>query len=170
MVTNAHVVAGASSVAVTSDVTGHRGQGIVVLFDPELDLALVRTPDLVFRPLQLAGAAPGRGTVGAALGHPNGGALTVIPAAVSAEIRARGRDLYATHIVIRDILELRAPVEPGDSGGPLVLADGTVGGVVFAESRTDASIGYALDPLAVADRVNPLLGRTTAVDTGACIR
>src|SRR5664280_1039097 len=170
VVTNAHVVAGASSVAVTSDVTGHRHAGIVVLFDPELDLALVRTPDLVFRPLQLAGAAPARGTVGAALGHPNGGALTVVPAAVSAEIRARGRDLYATHIVIRDILELRAPVEPGDSGGPLVLADGTVGGVVFAESRTDASVGYALDPLAVADRVNPLLGRTAAVDTGACIR
>jgi S1-C subfamily serine protease len=170
VVTNAHVVAGASSVAVTSDVTGHRGRGVVVLFDPELDLALVRTPDLVFRPLVLAGSAPGRGTVGAALGHPNGGALTVIPAAVSAEIRARGRDLYATHIVIRDILELRAPVEPGDSGGPLVLADGTVGGVVFAESRTDAAVGYALDPLAVADRVNPLLGRTAAVDTGACLR
>ena len=44
VVTNAHVVAGASSVAVTSDVTGHRGRGVVVLFDPELDLALVRTP------------------------------------------------------------------------------------------------------------------------------
>ncbi len=170
VVTNAHVVAGASSVAVTSDVTGRRGRGVVVLFDPELDLALVRTPDLVFRPLRLSAAAPGRGTVGAALGHPNGGALTVIPAAVSAEIRARGRDLYASHIVIRDILELRAPVEPGDSGGPLVLADGTVGGVVFAESRTDAGVGYALDPLAVADRVNPALGRTSAVDTGACLR
>ena len=170
VVTNAHVVAGASSVAVTADVTGRNGRGVVVLFDPELDLALIRTPDLVFRPLQLSATAPGRGTVGAALGHPNGGALTVIPAAVSAEIRARGRDLYASHIVIRDILELRAPVEPGDSGGPLVLADGTVGGVVFAESRTDASVGYALDPRAVADRVNPLLGRTAAVDTGACIR
>ncbi len=170
IVTNAHVVAGATGVMVTSDVTARRGRGIVVAFDPELDLALVRTPDLVFRPLRFAAAAPGRGTLGAALGHPNGGALTVIPAAVSAEIRARGRDLYAGHIVIRDILELRAPVEPGDSGGPLVLEDGSVGGVVFAESRTDAGIGYALDPLAVADRVNPLLGRTTAVDTGACLR
>jgi S1-C subfamily serine protease len=72
--------------------------------------------------------------------------------------------------VIRDILELRAPIEPGDSGGPFLLADGSVGGMVFAESRTDPGIGYALDPLAVADRVNPLLGRTAAVDTGACLR
>ena len=117
-------------------------------------------------PARFAPEAPGRGTVGAALGHPNGGALTVIPAAVSAEVRARGRDLYATRTVVRDVLELRAPVEPGDSGGPFVLADGSVGGVVFAESRTDPEVGYALDPLAVADRVMPLLGRTAAVDTG----
>lgn len=170
VVTNAHVVAGATSVAVTADESGRRVRGTVVFFDPELDLALVRTPDLVLRPLRLAAAAPGRGTVGSALGHPNGGALTVIPAAVSTEIRARGRDLYGTSTVIRDILELRAPIEPGDSGGPLMLADGSVGGVVFAESRTDPGVGYALDPVAVADRVNPMLGRTAAVDTGACLR
>jgi S1-C subfamily serine protease len=170
VVTNAHVVAGATGVAVTADATGRRARGTVVFFDPELDLALVRTADLVLLPLRFAAAAPGRGTVGAALGHPNGGALAVIPAAVSAEVRARGRDLYATHAVIRDILELRAPIEPGDSGGPFLLADGSVGGVIFAESRTDAAVGYALDPLAVADRVNPLLGRTAAVDTGACLR
>jgi S1-C subfamily serine protease len=170
IVTNAHVVAGGTSVSLTADVSGRRGRGTVVFFDPELDLALVRTPDLVLRPLQFAAVAPGRGTVGAALGHPNGGVLTVIPAAVSAEIRARGRDLYATRTVVRDILELRAPVEPGDSGGPFLLADGSVGGVIFAESRTDAGVGYALDPRAVAERVNPLLGRTNAVDTGTCLR
>jgi len=170
IVTNAHVVAGSSGVSVTADVSGRRVRGTVVFFDPELDLALVRTPDLVLRPLGFAAAAPGRGTFGAALGHPNGGALAVIPAAVSTEIRASGRDLYGTHTVIRDILELRAPVEPGDSGGPFLLADGSVGGVVFAASRTDPAVGYALDPLAVANRVSPLLGRTAAVDTGACLR
>ena len=46
----------------------------------------------------------------------------------------------------RDILELRAEVEPGDSGGPLVLENGTIGGLVFAESRADESVGYALTP------------------------
>ena len=48
------------------------------------------------------------------------------------------------------MLELRAAIEPGASGGPLVLPNGTVGGVVFAESRTDETVGYALDPAAVA--------------------
>ena len=170
VVTNAHVVAGATSVSVTTETTGRRASGSVVLFDPELDVALIRTPDLVFRPLQFAAAAPGRGTVGAALGHPNGGALAVIPAAVTAEIHASGRDLYGTRTVIRDILELRAPIQPGDSGGPFLLSDGRVGGVVFAQSRTDDGVGYALDPNAVADRVLPLLGRTATVDTGTCLR
>jgi uncharacterized membrane protein required for colicin V production len=50
IVTNAHVVAGGSGVTVTADATGRRARGVVVFFDPELDLALVRTPDLVFRP------------------------------------------------------------------------------------------------------------------------
>jgi S1-C subfamily serine protease len=170
LVTNAHVVAGATDVTVTADATSRRARGTVVLFDPDLDIALIWTRDLVLRPLRLAATTPERGTVGAALGHPNGGAVSVIPAAVSAEISARGRDLYGTATAIRDILELRAPVQPGDSGGPFVLADGSVGGVVFAQSRTDAGIGYALDPLAVAERVDPLLGRTTAVATGACLR
>ena len=67
------------------------------------------------------------------------------------------------------MLEVRAPIEQGDSGGPLVLEDGTVGGVVFAESRTNEDVGYALAPAAVATRVAPGVGRTAAVDPGACI-
>jgi S1-C subfamily serine protease len=72
--------------------------------------------------------------------------------------------------VSRTIVELRASIDQGDSGGPLVLADGSVGGVVFAEARTDENVGYALSPTAVARAVEPSLGRTSAVATGACIR
>jgi S1-C subfamily serine protease len=72
--------------------------------------------------------------------------------------------------VTRDILELRAEVEPGDSGGPLVLEDGTVAGVVFAESRSDESVGYALAAGVVDARVAPAIGRTSSVDVGPCLR
>lgn len=167
-VTNAHVVAGAERVSL-SGVAGS-ARGTVVMFDPELDVALIRARDLRTPALVLAAEAPGRGTIGAALGHPNGEGLTALPAAVTAEIRARGRDLYGEVPVTRDVLELRAAVEPGVSGGPLVLPNGTVGGVVFAESRTDESIGYALDPVAVAVAIMPSIGETEAVDTGPCIR
>jgi S1-C subfamily serine protease len=166
--TNAHVVAGAERVTLRSG--GASARGTVVLFDPDLDVALVRAADLALPVLELADEAPGRGTVGAALGHPNGSGLTVLPAAVTAQVRARGRDLYGKAPVVRDILELRAAVEPGVSGGPLVLADGTVGGVVFAESRTDDEVGYALDPSAVAVAIGPGIGETRPVSTGTCIR
>jgi S1-C subfamily serine protease len=92
----------------------------------------------------------------------------VSAAAVSREIHAVGRDIYDQHQVTRDVLELHATVERGDSGGPFVLADGTVGGLVFAQSRSDADVGYALSPTAVSSRIAGGIGRTGAVDTGDC--
>jgi S1-C subfamily serine protease len=168
-VTNGHVVAGASRVTLAQD--GEKPvAATVVSFDPKLDVAVLRAPTLRLPALVFARRAPQRGTRGAALGHPNGGGLTVIPGAVSAEVRARGRDLSGTAEVIRNVLELRASVDPGDSGGPFILADGTVGALVFAESRTDEAVGYGLDPTDVATAVGPAIGRTDAVDPGACLR
>ena len=168
LVTNAHVVAGASTVRVgTGDAIA---DATVVLFDPELDVALLRAPDILARALAFAGTTPGRGTQGAALGYAGGGPLVIMPAGVTGTYPATGRDIYGTDRVTRDILELRAAVEPGDSGGPLILANGTVGGLVFAESKTDPSVGYALTPQSVAQRIAPLIGSRTKVSTGPCIR
>ena len=170
VVTNAHVVAGSRSRGVR--VTGIAGQvdASVVLFDPALDVAVLRAPDLQAVPLRFAATDPDRGTVGAALGYPGGGSLTIVPAAVTGAYGATGRDIYDRAIVTRQVLELRAQIDRGDSGGPFVLPDGTVGGLIFAEARTDPDVGYALTPTAVATRVAPALGRTGPVDTGECLR
>ena len=50
-----------------------------------------------------------------------------------------------------------------------MLSDGTVGGVVFAEARTDPEVGYALTPTSVRSAIAPALGRTGAVPVGNCI-
>ncbi|MGH2511143.1 MAG: MarP family serine protease [Candidatus Limnocylindrales bacterium] len=179
LVTNAHVVAGSRSVEVGRD-GGSQADASVVLFDPELDVALLYAPGLaaarqgnpspVGPALAFAGQVPPRGTLGAAIGHPGGGAMAIIPSAVTATYRAEGRDIYGGQLVNRQIIELRAGILQGDSGGPLVLADGTVGGVVFAQAQTDPHVGYALSPVDVAARIQPGLGQKTAVDTGACTR
>ncbi|MBA2300776.1 MAG: serine protease, partial [Chloroflexi bacterium] len=78
--------------------------------------------------------------------------------------------IYDKAIVRRQILELRAQIDRGDSGGPFVLRDGTIGGLIFAEARTDPDVGYALSPTAVATRVAPAMGLTDRVATGACLR
>jgi S1-C subfamily serine protease len=167
VVTNAHVVAGGRTVRV--NLNGSAYDASVVLFDPDLDVALLRVPSLGAPALRLASTDPSRGDIGAALGYPGGGGLKILPAAVAGRIEARGRDIYGEHIVTRTILELRAAVDRGDSGGPLVLSDGTIGGVVFAESRTNEDVGYALSAPAVAVAIGPAVGRTSEVDTGACI-
>jgi S1-C subfamily serine protease len=141
-----------------------------VLFDPSLDVAVLWSPDLHARPLRFANSDPGRGSVGAALGYPGGGPLMIVPAAVTGSYRATGRDIYDEARVDRDILELRAQIDRGDSGGPFVLQDGTIGGLVFAEARSDPDVGYALTPTSVAVRVTPAVGRREVVATGDCLR
>lgn len=166
VVTNAHVVAGARTTRV--NLGGAAYDAAPVLFDPSLDVAVLYAPKLKASALRFAADDPGRGDEGATLGFPGGGPLTIVAAAVSRELEAQGRDIYDEHRVTRAVLELRAEIEPGDSGGPFVLADGTVGGLVFAQSRTDPEVGYALTPTSVATRVAPAVGRTTEADTGPC--
>ena len=168
VLTNAHVIAGGRTIRVSS-ATG-RYDATPVVFDPELDVALLRVPDLLAPPLQLAGDAPKRGTPAAVLGYPGGGPLRIVAAAVADTYPALGRDIYATEHVRRDIVEIRSDIERGNSGGPLMLPDGTVGGVVFAEARTDDEVGYALASRAVSERIAPAVGRTEPVATGECLR
>ncbi len=171
LVTNAHVVAGSDRVRVTlGDAANTTTDATVVAFDPKLDVAVLRAPKVSAPVLRFATKDPVRGAIGAALGYPQGGRLTVVAAAVADRYQAIGRDIYGEDRVPREILELRAAIERGDSGGPLILGDGTVGGVVFAESRTDPDVGYALAPVDVSVAVAPALGRTGAVDTGRCER
>lgn len=171
VVTNAHVIAGADEDGIrVADADGKTWDAVPVLFDPNLDVSLLRVIGLDLPALRFATTDPGRGAIAATLGYPGGGPLTVLPAAVTGRYPATGLDIYDKTRVRRDILELRAAIERGDSGGPMILEDGTVGGVVFAESRTNDDVGYALSPTAVAVALAPGFGRTSPVATGACLR
>ena len=168
LVTNAHVIVGADKVLVqTSD---DSFAAVPVLVDLRLDVALLWADGVAAPPLDFTSKEPGRGEVAATIGYSGGGNESVKPATVAATYFATGLDVTNDERVTRRIVELRARVVPGDSGGPLVLEDGTVGGVVFAESRVDPSVGYALSPRDVEDRVSPALGRRQAVPSGPCVR
>jgi S1-C subfamily serine protease len=168
LVTNAHVVTGARSVIVQTSSSSFPAK--VVLLDLDLDVALLHADGLRAPPLQLTGNEPQRGALAAAIGYPGGGNESVEPATVAAAYDAQGLSVTGQSRVTRRIIELRSKVRPGDSGGPLVLENGTVGGVVFAESKVDPSVGYALSPIDVWQRVQPAIGRTAAASTGPCLR
>jgi uncharacterized membrane protein required for colicin V production len=167
VVTNAHVVAGGDAVTLHERSAGaHRG--VVVLFDPALDLAIVKADGVSGGPLPLATEVQPRGTPGATLGYPGGGDLHAHRAAVQTAQPADGLDIYGQEHVTRSIYELRARVRQGDSGGPFVLADGRVAGVVFAASSTDDRVGYALAGGEIADEISRGVAATRPVDTQGC--
>jgi S1-C subfamily serine protease len=168
LVTNAHVVTGARSVLVQTSSDSFRAT--VVLLDLDLDIALLHADGIRAPALTFTSTEPRRGNLAAAVGYPAGGNETVEPATVAAAYYAQGLSVSGKSRVTRRIIELRAKVRPGDSGGPLVLENGTVGGVVFAESKVDPAVGYALSPLEVWQRVRPAIGRTAAAGPGPCMR
>jgi S1-C subfamily serine protease len=168
LVTNAHVIAGSNSVVVQTSQASF--STVPVLVDLKLDIALLYARDLDAPALKFTGTEPTRGVIGATFGYPRGGDAVVEPATVAATYDATGLDVTGDARVTRRILELRAVIEPGDSGGPFLLEDGSVGGVVFAQSRVDpTTVGYALSPLEVRDRVEGAVGRRTPADTGSCL-
>jgi S1-C subfamily serine protease len=167
LVTNAHVVVGSRTIAVQTSKASFTATPVLV--DLELDVAVLRVAGLHEPTLNFRAVAPARGTIGATFGFPGGGNAAVEPATVAAVYDATGLDVTGRARVTRELVELRAAIEPGDSGGPFLLSDGTVGGVVFAESRVDPSVGYALSPKSVQDRIAPALRLTEAVATGPCI-
>ena len=167
LVTNAHVVVGAQSVIVQTSNQSYKATPVFV--DLELDIAVLFANGVTAPPLRFTATEPGRGALGATVGYPGGGNETVTAATVAATYFATGLDVTGAARVTRRILELRAHIIPGDSGGPLVLEDGTVGGVVFAQSKVDPAVGYALATSQVLDDINPALGRVQAVSTGPCV-
>jgi S1-C subfamily serine protease len=167
VVTNAHVVAGIEDNLQVQDARGdHRATP--VLFDPQLDIAVLRTTGLAGTALPLADAEAPRGQGGAVLGYPGGGSFTAGPAAIVRKFAAIGRDIYGRALTRRDVYQLQAQIRQGNSGGPFVRRDGTVLGVVFAASTTEANVGYALTSTEVLPKVRQAAATTNAVSTGPC--
>ena len=167
VVTNAHVVAGEppgqTSVLLPD---GSSRPATVVLYNPNVDLALLYVPGLGETPLPLGDGSSGQ--KGAVLGHPNGqDPLAVQPAAIATEVTALGQDLYDTRNTQRNVLVLAAKLTYGDSGAPLVDTQGKVVGIAFAIAPDRATTAYALS----SSELRPLLAHphSTAVGTEACL-
>jgi S1-C subfamily serine protease len=176
VITNAHVVAGVPQPYVV-DPFGRRHPATPVLFDPRLDLAVLRVAGLNDPALVIDPQVVGRGTSGVVLGYPEGGPFNYRPAAVAASFMATGLDIYGKTQTLRQVYQIDAVVQPGNSGGPLVasgdaarhIPDGTVIGVVFARSTINPHVGYALAMTAVQSDLSRVGASSAPVGTGKCI-
>jgi S1-C subfamily serine protease len=164
--TNAHVVAGIQH-PYAQDANGTHSAR-VVWFDPELDLAVLRVNNLAGHSLTMDTKPADRGTPAAALGYPGGGNFSAAPAAILDEFKAVGHDIYDRGNTSRDVYEIQANIIPGNSGGPLVTRDGSVIGIVFAESTTYNHVGYALTSTQINGELKQGATQTQTVSTGNC--
>ncbi len=142
VVTNNHVVDGATKVVVTLD-DGRELNATVVGRDARTDIAVLKVDAGAKLPFLALGdsdkAQPGDWVV--AMGNPFGLGGTVTAGIVS----ARGRDIGAGPY--DDFLQVDAPINRGNSGGPLFGTDGTVMGVntaIFSPSGGSVGIGFAI--------------------------
>ena len=166
VVTNAHVVAGVAKPQVIDKNGIHKTT--VIWFNPDLDLAVLRSLNLAGKPLDLSNTTLPSGTKGAVLGYPGGGDFHVDPAAIIDAFTATGRNIYNHNTATRQIYSMKADVISGNSGGPLIDKNGTVIGIVFAHSAAYQHVGYALTMPQVIDQLNQAKQNIEPVGTGTC--
>ncbi len=165
VMTNAHVVAGTSSVRV--EWRGVRVPALVVAFDPALDLAVLYAPTLSAPALPMAERPAARGDDAIVLGYPLSGPFDVRAARIRDRRDITGPDIYGSSRVTREVYTIRALVRSGNSGGPLLSPDGEVLGVIFA-AADDPTTGFAVTAQEAAPVAEAGAGRTAPVDTGSC--
>jgi S1-C subfamily serine protease len=159
VVTNQHVVQGASSVSVRFW-NGQTYDAEVVGTDASTDLAVldVDAPASVLSPLQLGDSSDvqvGDGVV--AIGSPFGLEQTVTSGIVS----ALHRQMTAPNeFSINDSIQTDAAINHGNSGGPLLNARGRVIGVnaqIESESGGNDGVGFAIPSNTVRSIVSQLV-------------
>ncbi len=166
LVTNNHVVDGASQVSVRL-ADGSRHDAVVVGTDPTSDLAVLRVDATGLPAATFADELPSVGDTAIAIGSPFGLEGTVTSGVVSALDRA----LSPATGTLTGLLQTDAAINPGNSGGALVDDRGNVIGIntaIISRSGTSGGVGFAVPSVTVTDVVEQLLttGRVERAQLG----
>ena len=142
IVTNNHVVEGASKIEVTFN-DKHKRTATIIGNDPSTDLALIKVDANDLEYLTFADSDQLRvGEWVLAVGNPFNLTSTVTAGIVSA--KARNINILGDGSTIESFIQTDAAINPGNSGGALVNMDGNLVGINAAiASRTGSYEGYS---------------------------
>jgi S1-C subfamily serine protease len=154
VLTNNHVIDGATSISVTDIGNSQTYKANVVGYDRTGDIAVIQLVGA--SGLQVAKIAPsmpavgegvvGVGNAGGAGGTPSaaGGSVIALDQAITASDSGGGNSEN-----LDGLIEMNCAIQPGDSGGALASADGRVVGMDTAASTGSSGIGTASQAYAI---------------------
>jgi serine protease Do len=147
ILTNNHVVTGASTLTVVLDDT-RKMPATVVATDVQHDLALIKISATGLTPVTLGDSSTIQvGQLAIAIGSPLGtftdsvtqGIVSGINRGITVGDRATGTQEDLTGLIQTD-----ASINPGNSGGPLLDASGSVIGIITASASNAQNVGFAI--------------------------
>jgi S1-C subfamily serine protease len=159
IITNNHVVEGASQITVTF-IDGTASKATVVGRDPYSDMAVIKVdvPADKLKPVRLGmSSALVVGDYVVAIGNPYGLADSMTLGIVSAV----GREMDTTgSYKIVDVIQTDAAINPGNSGGPLLNLRGEVVGIntaILSETNQFSGIGFAIPSDTIIREIGSLI-------------
>ena len=169
ILTAAHVLAGAEFVEVI-DSTGTAAEASVVLFDPDLDVAVLRANSASGTAVQLR-AEPARedetGIVVLTRLTADTMEVEIIDVRVLRPVNILTTDIYLEQDVEREGFEVTAPIEPGDSGAMVHLPGGGVG-IIWARSNENEGRAWAVNTPDILLDPDERMELHEPVDVGPC--
>jgi S1-C subfamily serine protease len=165
IVTNNHVIDGASNITVTfSDGTVINASLVGADSNSDLAVLKVNPSGLNLQPVTLDTNTPQVGELAIAIGNPYGEQNTLTVGFVSAVGRLIPTDINATgpSYSIPDIIQTDVAINPGNSGGVLLNDSGKVIGVtqsIDTSSGSSSGVGFAI-PASIVEQVVPALINT----------
>ncbi len=161
IITNHHVIQGASEIDVKIAGLDKPVKAKVVGSDADLDLAVLKVSVNKDLPVLKLGDS-GKIEVGSwviAIGNPYGLDHTVTVGVIS----AKGRPVNISSRLYKNLLQTDAAINPGNSGGPLLDTSGEVIGINTAVNASAQGIGFAIPIGTVKDVLNDLVNKGKVV-------
>ncbi|MFI5227342.1 MAG: S1C family serine protease [Candidatus Limnocylindrales bacterium] len=141
IVTNNHVIAGATAITVTL-ADGRSFTGTVAATDTANDLAIVKIEASGLPTATLGDSSALKpGQLAVAIGSPLGSYPGTVTSGI---VSALGRTITVEDETLTGLIQTDAAINPGNSGGPLIDAGGHVIGIDTAEAGTAQGIGFAI--------------------------
>ncbi|MEO8889136.1 MAG: trypsin-like peptidase domain-containing protein, partial [Jatrophihabitantaceae bacterium] len=177
ILTNNHVVDGATKITVTVVATGKRYSAKVVGTDPTQDVAVIQLAGASGLPTANYGNSSGVAVGDSVTGVGNAEGAGGTPSSATGKVTALNQPITATDDSganaesLTGLIETSAQIAPGDSGGPLYNSSGKIIGMDTAAQTsgqtTTAAYAITIDhALAVAQQIEAATTSTSTIHVG----